>query len=99
MFYQFLVCFRHSVTVTLKEVLSLVTVHDTKGFVYYQKGKGDNAQFLPYNWSDSMELPSSTTCLLISRNIAQWKACLCSDPGLHVDKLDPKGMYGFMIEQ
>lgn len=81
-------CFRHSVMVTLKEVHALASINDTKGFVYYHSISGKK-QFLPYDFN--MKLPSYTKCMIIARNVGQWKACLSDEPSLYSEKVDPKG--------
>lgn len=80
--------FRHSVNVTLKELSNLVTGDGTACYVYYQK----STDYLPYNWSN---LPPTTNCLLIARNMDQWRASLMADSNLHFDKLEPKGTFLF----
>ncbi|KAG8256864.1 hypothetical protein J6590_061147 [Homalodisca vitripennis] len=80
---------RHPVNVTMKEVSNLVSTDGTTAFTYYQQDE----DYLPYNSniSSSRSIPYSGNCLLIARNMDQWRATVSDGARPNTDKLEPKG--------
>ncbi|XP_046683213.1 KICSTOR complex protein SZT2-like isoform X2 [Homalodisca vitripennis] len=79
---------RHPVNVTMKEVSNLVSTDGTTAFTYYQQDE----DYLPYNSniSSSRSIPYSGNCLLIARNMDQWRATVSDGARPNTDKLEPK---------
>ncbi|KAF4533500.1 hypothetical protein B566_EDAN000985 [Ephemera danica] len=95
---------RQSLAVCLKELQRLITVNasDTSVAVFKLIPNDEQDIFVPYQtipsftndsrWDDAN---ASTTCLLIGRNLKQWKACVTERPEYDPDILYPKAQKVF----
>nr|XP_018915153.1 PREDICTED: protein SZT2-like [Bemisia tabaci] len=81
---------RHPIGITVKELNQIIAFHDIEGFLFYESDSSGVHKSLER--SANIELSSCRSCLLIGRNLVQWKSCLSTDENFHIDKLDPKAL-------
>jgi len=97
--------YRHSLAVMVRELQNLVNLNagDTTPLVFWGNPFSEKAEDVEYipgpfmgpNFSagacHTIGLrKESSTCLLLGRNLIQWKACVAEDTGFDPDLLDPK---------
>lgn len=87
---------RHPIGITVKELNQIIAFHDIEGFLFYESDSSGVHKSLER--SSNIELSSYRSCLLIGRNLVQWKSCLSTDENFHIDKLDPKGKVDYSCE-
>ncbi|XP_075219216.1 KICSTOR complex protein SZT2-like isoform X2 [Lycorma delicatula] len=82
---------RHPVDVTLKEIYNLISNTDISGFVFSKKDSDEVSHFLNYHFNTAHHTNSPVSlCMIIGRNINQWKTYLSNDLEMIMDKLDLK---------
>lgn len=100
-----LLIFRHSLTVMVRELQNLVSLNagdttplafwehpfsEEEGHVEYIPGSFMGPKFNVGSCHNIGMRRESSACLLLGRNLGQWKACVAEDAGFDPDVLDPK---------